>query len=61
MSTYAIRGGTEGARRLDLHVGVGPATFLSVIAVCVVTAGAGCLAPALRALRLHPVAAIRSD
>jgi len=33
--------------------------FLSVIAVCVVIAAAGCLAPALRALRLDPVAAIR--
>jgi ABC-type antimicrobial peptide transport system permease subunit len=38
-----------------------PATFLSVTAVCAATAAAGCLAPALRALRLDPVAAIRSE
>jgi ABC-type antimicrobial peptide transport system permease subunit len=33
--------------------------FFSVIAECVVIAAAGCLVPALRALRLDPVAAMR--
>jgi len=54
-----VRKGRDGSICTRAWTRGDPAMFFSVIAECVVIAAAGCLAPALRALRLDPAAAIR--
>src|SRR4030095_4648218 len=60
----AFRTGAAAGRAMEaLLAGVSPAdpvTLLSAVAVAVLMTLAGCLAPALRAERLDPIAAIRT-